>query len=134
MGAPEPTGGIARLAKSGKVKLARRKYRSSDLKEAALVIAATDDGEVNRRVALDAKKNKILVNVIDRPELCSFIAPSVIKRGPLVVSISTSGNAPAFSKALRLKLEKIVTPALGKLAGELGRIRRQKLGTASHRA
>lgn len=129
---PSFSSGLSHLA--NELTLIKRAYRASDLNGSVLVIAATDQPATNRRIAADARKNRVLVNVIDKPELCSFIAPSVIKRGPLVVSISTSGQAPAFSKTLRLKLEKIVTPAMGRLAGELGRIRRQRRGTASDRA
>lgn len=132
--APDLTPGLIKLSKAGRIKTTRRKYQLGDLNKVFLAIAATDDSATNKRIFLDATKAKILVNVIDRPELCSFIAPSFIKRGPLVVSISTSGHAPALSKAIRLKLEKIITPALGKLASELGKIRRKKLGTATLRA
>lgn len=131
---PEFTRRIRRLAASGKIEIFRRTYRRKDVRGAVLVIAATDDPELNRSVADDARRARALVNVVDQPALCSFIAPSVIKRGPLVVSISTSGQAPALSKKLRLKLEKIITPQIGRLAEELGRIRRKKLGTAPLRA
>ena len=108
------------------VKFIRRKYRSGDLRNAVLAIAATDDDGLNRKIAAGARAQKIPVNVIDAPKLCTFIAPSIIKRGPLVVSISTSGQAPALAKALRLKLEKLITPQFGKLALALGKIRRAK--------
>jgi precorrin-2 dehydrogenase/sirohydrochlorin ferrochelatase len=135
--APRFTAGISRL--SGKVKLIPRKYKSGDLTHAALAIVATDDPVVNRKISADARRSGVLVNVIDQPALCSFIAPSVIKRGPLVVSISTSGQSPAFAKALRLKLERLISPKMGKLVNALGKVRaatrfaqrRQRLGTAS---
>lgn len=119
------------LSRIKAARLVRRGYRTGDLKGAALVIAATDDPKINRRISKDARLRNILVNVVDAPSLCSFIVPSVIKRGPLVVAISTSGRAPALAKALRLKLQKVITPGLGKLAQELGKARRQRLGTAS---
>ena len=108
------------------VRLVRRGYRTRDLAGAVLVIAATDDLALNRQIARDAQRENILVNVVDAPELCSFIVPSMIKRGPLVVAISTSGQAPAMAKALRLELQKIITPQLGKLAARLGIIRRKR--------
>jgi precorrin-2 dehydrogenase/sirohydrochlorin ferrochelatase len=128
------TPGLLRLGKRNKIRLVNRKFKSGDIEDAFLIIAATDDRKTNEHVSNAARKAGVLVNVVDQPKLCSFIAPSVIKRGPLVVSISTSGQAPLFAKAMRLKLEKFVTPALGKLAVELGKIRRQKLGTATDRA
>lgn len=130
--APSFTAGISRLA--GKIKLVRRKYKKSDIQGATLVIAATDNLLVNRKISNDAKQNKILVNVIDQPKLCSFIAPAVIKQGPLVVSISTSGETPAFAKALRLRLEKMITPKLGRKVTALGKRRRSRLGIAPARA
>lgn len=114
------------LAKIKGVGLLRREYRRADIKHAVLVVAATDNMALNRQIARDAMRENILVNVVDAPDLCSFIVPSMIKRGPLVVSISTSGQAPAMAKALRLELQKIITPQLGKLAARLGKIRRKR--------
>ncbi|MBI5399662.1 bifunctional precorrin-2 dehydrogenase/sirohydrochlorin ferrochelatase [Candidatus Saganbacteria bacterium] len=128
------TPGLVKLGKNGKIKLCKRKFRDKDINQALLVIAATDDKVVNERVSALAQKSKILVNVIDQPSLCSFIAPSVIKRGPLVVAISTSGLAPAFSKSLRLRLEKFITPKTGKIVANLGRERKKRLESASARA
>ncbi|MBI5079040.1 bifunctional precorrin-2 dehydrogenase/sirohydrochlorin ferrochelatase [Candidatus Saganbacteria bacterium] len=120
------------LARERRIELIRRRYRAGDLSGAILAIAATDDPAANEKISEDAEKGKILVNVVDKPSLCSFIAPSIIKRGPLMVSISTSGQAPALSKALRVKLEELISPRMGKLVEELGK-RRRKLGTASFR-
>src|SRR3989339_1977478 len=99
---PRFTAGIYRLSR--KVELIQRNYNRGDLNRVVLAIAATDDPVVNHAIYLDAKQKKIMVNVVDCLKLCSFVAPSVIKRGPLVVSISTSGKAPGFSKELRLRL------------------------------
>jgi len=78
-------------------------YRKGDLKDSFMAIAATDSPEVNTRVAGDAPG---LLNVVDVPSECNFIAPSVVKRGPLVLAISTGGTSPAFAKAVRKELEK----------------------------
>lgn len=80
-----------------------RAYRKGDLKDSFMVIAATDAPEVNTRVAGDAPG---LLNVVDVPSECNFIAPSVVKRGPLVFAISTGGTSPAFAKAVRKEIEK----------------------------
>lgn len=80
-----------------------RPYKKGDLKGAFLVIAATNLPEVNQRVAKDAS---CLVNVVDVPRECNFIAPSVVRKGPLTIAISTSGTSPACSRAIRMELEK----------------------------
>ncbi|MEW6108593.1 MAG: bifunctional precorrin-2 dehydrogenase/sirohydrochlorin ferrochelatase [Nitrospirota bacterium] len=80
-----------------------RRYVQGDLKNAFLVIAATDSPEINTKVADDAPA---LVNVVDVPSECNFIAPSVIRRGPMLIAVSTSGTSPAISKAVRKELEK----------------------------
>ena len=81
-----------------------RTYRKGDLKDSFMTIAATDSPEVNTRVAEDAPG---LLNVVDVPSECNFIAPSVVKRGPLVLAISTGGTSPAFAKAVRKEIEKL---------------------------
>ena len=81
-----------------------RTYRKGDLKDSFMVIAATDSPGVNTRVAGDAPG---LLNVVDVPSECNFIAPSVVERGPLIFAISTGGTSPAFAKALRKEIEKL---------------------------
>jgi len=122
--APHLTGKLKELTRSKKIVTRLKKYSSRDLRQAVLVIGATSDRALNKRIARDAAQQNVLVNIVDDPELCSFIVPSKIKRGPLVVAISTSGLVPALAKALRIKLEKIITPELGRLTNELGKIRR----------
>lgn len=121
---PEITAGIKRLVLSRKVKYYPGKYSAKHLVNAVLVIGATSDSGINQKISEAAGQRGILVNIVDSPKLCNFIVPSKIKRGPLVVSISTSGQAPALAKALRVKLEKIITPSLGKLARSLGEKRK----------
>lgn len=81
-----------------------RSYGKKDLKHALLVIAATDSHATNVRVSEAAPA---LVNVVDVPSLCNFIAPSAIQRGPLTIAVSTGGASPALSKAVRKELEKL---------------------------
>lgn len=102
---PEITKGLEDLTKEGRIELIRRAYRSDDLKDAFLAIAATSDMDVNRSVFDDA--SDIPVNVVDVPELCSFIVPSVVSRGALTIAISTSGVSPAMAKSIREELEDI---------------------------
>lgn len=105
-----------------------RSYRKGDLRGSVLVIAATDDPSVNTRVAKDAPS---LVNVVDVPKECSFIAPSVIKRGPLTIAVSTGGVSPAFSKTIRQELEKIYGPEIGEYLTFVGSIRKKALAGIS---
>ncbi len=98
---------------AGSATAIRRKYRPGDLEGAALVIAATDDEAVNRAVADECRRNGILLNVVDRPTLCTFTVPSVIRRGDLLVTISTGGGSPAFAKHVRQVLESVLDPAYG---------------------
>lgn len=95
---------------AGRIRHKARRYRSGDLKDSFLVIAATDSAEVNSRVAGESTS---LLNVVDVPSECNFIAPSVVKRGPLVFAISTAGTSPAFAKTVRREIEKIYGPVFG---------------------
>ena len=87
-----------------------REYRSSDLDGCRLVIAATDDGEVNQRVYRDGEANRVWVNGADDPQHCSFTLPSVIRRGDLQVAVSTGGRSPALARWLRERLEAELGP------------------------
>ncbi len=90
-----------------KIKHISRNFRGKDIKGAFLVIAATDSPEVNAEIAAKAPA---LVNVVDVPSQCNFIAPSVIKRGALTIAISTRGNSPALSRAIRKDIEESYGP------------------------
>lgn len=105
-----------------------RRYRKGDLKGSMLVIAATDDPLVNTQVAADAPA---LVNVVDVPGECSFIAPSVIKRGPLTIAISTGGISPAFSRTVRQELQEIYGPEIGEYLNFVRDMRKKALAGIS---
>ena len=85
-----------------------------------LVIAATDDEAVNRQISEDAQALGLPVNVVDQPELCTFILPSIIDRSPVMVAISTGGASPVLGRMLRARLETLIPASYGKLA-ELAR-------------
>lgn len=102
---PELTPGLTKLAQEGMLEIVSREYQPGDLKDAALAIVATDNTAVNMAVHREATENQIPVNVVDVPELCSFIVPSTIRRGDLIISISTSGSCPALAKDIRKRLE-----------------------------
>lgn len=100
---PELTAGLARLKAEGKIRHKKRTYQKGDLRGAFVVIAATSSEETNRKVAQDAEH---LINVTSIPAEGNFIVPSMIKRGPLMIAISTEGASPAVSKAIRKEIEK----------------------------
>ncbi len=87
--------------------LIKKEYDECFLDGALLVIAATDNEAVNKKVTLDAEKKNIIVNVVDYPERCSFVVPSTINRGDLCISISTGGASPAVAKRIREELETV---------------------------
>ncbi|RYC38982.1 siroheme synthase CysG [Pectobacterium zantedeschiae] len=93
------------------------------LNEVWLVIAATDDQDVNNHVYSSASERRIFCNVVDSPERASFIMPSIIDRSPLMVAVSSGGAAPVLARLLREKLESILPQNLGKLAAFAGELR-----------
>ena len=99
---PEITPKIEREKLKGCLTHIGRRYRNRDLRDAFLVIAATDSLPTNEKVSRDAP---CLVNVVDTPQLCNFIVPSSMKRGPLTIAVSTCGVSPALSRSLRKELE-----------------------------
>jgi precorrin-2 dehydrogenase/sirohydrochlorin ferrochelatase len=102
---PNVSAQLKELAKVGSVTLIQRSYHSADLDEMFLVIGATDDAKLNRQISSDAERLNMLCNIVDRPQDCNFILPSIISRGDLIISISTSGKSPALAKNLRERLE-----------------------------
>lgn len=85
--------------------LKERRYEEGDLDGASLVIAATDDADTNVRIFEAARRRGLLVNVVDKPDLCNFYVPSTFARGDLRIAISTGGACPALAKRIRLTLE-----------------------------
>lgn len=104
----------------GNLRHISREYKKGDLKNAFLVIAATDSNKTNKKVSEDAPH---LINVVDMPSLCNFISPSLVKRGPLTIAISTSGVSPSTAKAVRKELEKLYSAEFGKHLASLKKIR-----------
>jgi precorrin-2 dehydrogenase/sirohydrochlorin ferrochelatase len=99
------------------------RYERHHLEGALVAVAATDDEAVNRRVAEDARAAGVLVNVVDRPELCDFIVPAQVRRGDLLIAISTSGAAPSLARRLRERLEKEFGPEYETYLTVLGEVR-----------
>ena len=112
---PAITAAIARLVDCGRVRHIRRRYRNGDLRGATLVFVATGDEVASRLAAQEAARLGIPANVADMPELCTFIAPSVVKRGDLRIAISTCGASPAMARMLRERIEAEIGPEYGPL-------------------
>ena len=105
----------------------QKKYEEGFLSGAWVVIASTDDEEVNKKIYYDSVKRGILVNVVDRPEYCSFIVPATVSRGDLSISISTGGASPALARNIRESLEKQFGGEYGEFAKLLSETRRKVL-------
>lgn len=126
----EATDRLETLCRQGTIVLKKRPYQSKDLDGMFLVIGATDDETLNRRISQDAEKRQILCNIVDRPEICSFIVPSIVRRGDLVLAISTSGKSPAFAKRLRKELAQQFGEEYGQFLQLMGAVRRKLLAAA----
>jgi len=98
-------------------------YAAEYLYGARLVIGATDDDKTNERVSRDAKSRGIPVNIVDDPEKCDFILPSVVERGDLTIACGTAGSSPALARYLREELEKTYTEEYAVLTSVLGQLR-----------
>lgn len=114
--APELGTTLAQWAGAGKVVHRAAAFNPSDLDNCVLVIACTDQPQVNRRVHETAVHRNIPVNVVDDPELCTFIMPSIIDRSPVVAAVSTGGVSPVLARLIRVRLETLIPSGYGRLA------------------
>jgi len=117
---PQATPKLQNWATEGKVNWIARNFQLTDIQDAFLVFAATDDLQINREIARLCQKEGILVNAVDDPAYCDFFVPSIIRRNSLVLAISTEGKSPAYAKRLRRQMEEIITDAHGKFVDLLG--------------
>ncbi|CAI2049177.1 MULTISPECIES: siroheme synthase CysG [Serratia] len=109
----------------GRVLWLGKTFDPQQLDDVFLAIAATDDNALNAAVFAEADKRRVLANVVDDQPRCSFIFPSIIDRSPLVVAVSSSGQAPVLARLLREKLEALLPASLGQMAQVAGRWRGQ---------
>jgi precorrin-2 dehydrogenase / sirohydrochlorin ferrochelatase len=105
---PELTARLREWVEAGRLEYIGRQYEPGDLADAFLAISATDDRSVNAQVWEEAQENNIPINVVDDTPHCNFIAPSILRRGDLIITVSTSGRAPALAVRLREKIETLV--------------------------
>jgi precorrin-2 dehydrogenase/sirohydrochlorin ferrochelatase len=105
------------------VTLISRAYRQGDLADVFLVIAATNNPSINESVWQEAEERGCLVNVVDDPTRCNFIVPAIVRRGEVVVTVSTGGASPALARRLREQLETLIGPEYGELGALLAELR-----------
>lgn len=116
---------LAALCRGKNAELIKSRYSKDYLAGAVLVIAATNNPELNRQIYKDCQQLEILCNVIDQPELADFFVPAVVKRGDLQIAIGTEGHYPAYAGHIKKKLERIFTDKHGQFLAELEILRKR---------
>ena len=127
--APEAVPELEELAREGSIAWERREYRPADLEGTFMVIAATDDTDLNIAVYEDAERRAMLVNVVDVPPLCNFILPAIVRTGPLAIAISTAGASPALAKRMKREVSQLFGEEYATLAVMLNDARGWAKGT-----
>jgi siroheme synthase-like protein len=122
---PELTTSLAALKGEGRLQHVARQYRDGDLEGYELAVVATDDGSVNAGVAREGRERGVWVNAVDDPPNCDFILPSVIRRGDVVIAVSTGGASPALARRLREELEAFLEEENAPLAELLQDVRQE---------
>jgi siroheme synthase-like protein len=121
---PDATPGIRQAAQRGDVEWLERPYRPGDLEGAFIGVAATNVWHVNQEIYQEAERLGVLLNVVDDPDQCSFIAPSIVRRDPITLAISTGGASPALARKMRELLSDARVLQWAELADVLTRARR----------
>ncbi|MCX7981518.1 MAG: bifunctional precorrin-2 dehydrogenase/sirohydrochlorin ferrochelatase [Syntrophales bacterium] len=122
---PHLTPGLEDLCQKKKIEVVREAYHPSHLKGAFLIIGATDDIETNEQIFRDSLKENVLVNIVDDPQKCNFILPSLLERGDLSIAISTAGKSPALARKIRQDLSHLLGPEYAILLKILGNLRKR---------
>jgi precorrin-2 dehydrogenase/sirohydrochlorin ferrochelatase len=120
---PRTTRGLSDLGVRREIEIRRRPYETGDLDGMFLAYAATSDDELHERIWQDAQGSSVMLNVVDRPQWCNFIVPSVAERGDLTVAVSTSGRSPALARRIRLDIEELLGPEYERALTLLSRLR-----------
>ena len=115
---------VVELAKDHHVKMISAAYQPSDLKKKQIVIATTDDLEVNIQVYNDCKKENILVNLADNPPYCDFYMGGIVTKGNVKIAISTNGKSPTTAKRLRQFFEEVIPENINDLVQNLNTYRK----------
>jgi precorrin-2 dehydrogenase / sirohydrochlorin ferrochelatase len=128
--APEANDAIRELASEGSISWEQRTYAGAeDLEGVFMVIASTDDTDVNIGIYEDAERRAMLVNVVDVPPLCNFILPAIVRTGPLAIAISTAGASPALAKRIKAEISDEYGEPYARLAELLNEVRGWAKGT-----
>ena len=127
--APTAVPELEALAAEGSIEWERREYEPADLERTFIVIAATDDTDVNIRIYEDAERRAMLVNIVDVPPLCNFILPAIVRTGPLAIAISTAGASPALAKRMKREVSELFGEEYAQLAVLLNDVRGWAKGT-----
>src|ERR1044072_2831842 len=127
--APEVHPEVEAYANEGSLEWERREYRPEDLEGTFMVIASTDDTDVNIGVYEDAEKRAMLVNIVDVPPLCNFILPAIVRTGALSIAISTQGASPALAKRMKAEISEMFGEEYARLAVMLNDVRGWAKGT-----
>jgi precorrin-2 dehydrogenase/sirohydrochlorin ferrochelatase len=128
--APDAIAALSELAAEGSIRWEQREYAGpEDLEGVFMVIAATNDTDVNIQIYDDAERRAMLVNVVDVPPLCNFILPAIIRTGPLAIAISTAGASPALAKRIRNEIAEEYGEPYARLAILLNEVRGWAKGT-----
>jgi siroheme synthase-like protein len=127
--APEAVAELEALAREGSIAWEQRAYEPADLERTFMVIASTDDTDVNIGIYHDAEQRAMLVNVVDVPPLCNFILPAILRTGPLAIAISTAGASPALAKRMKAEVAELFGQEYATLAVMLNDVRGWAKGT-----
>jgi precorrin-2 dehydrogenase / sirohydrochlorin ferrochelatase len=127
--APEAGPELTQLALEGSIRWERREYVPEDLEGTFMVIACTDDTDINIGIYEDAERRAMLVNVVDVPPLCNFILPAIVRTGPLAIAISTAGASPALAKRMKAEVSELFGEEYAQLAIMLNDVRGWAKGT-----
>ncbi|MEQ1599172.1 MAG: siroheme synthase CysG [Methylotenera sp.] len=122
---PEICRELQELVETKKIKYVKVDFAENQLQGACLVIAATDDQTVNEAVSVAARAQNIPVNVVDSPDLCTFTMGSIIDRSPVIIAVSSEGNAPVLARFIRTKIETMLPASYGRIAAIAGEFREQ---------
>lgn len=122
---PTLTIGLSAQLEAGNIQHVQEKFEPHLLNLHALVIAATNDRDINKQVAGAAKQKNIPVNVVDTPDLCTFIVPSIVDRSPLLIAVSSSGAAPVLARIIRARIETLIPASYGRLAAMTSKYRQK---------
>ena len=125
----EITGRLGKYYDKRKIIWTNSKYNRRFLKKSFLIIAATDDADINSKIYKDAQSLNIWINVVDSPKECDFILPAVANKGNLTISVSTNGKLPCLSKAIKKELQKTFLSRYSKILNKLAGVRKKLMRT-----